>query len=239
MKNEILRELKHNGIYVNDTFFNSFEKENLKKDFSKNAEHLKFDINNFEEVKEISSTLYNFLNRDYIQYILTNYLDGTPKCNVILFSETKPQVKKDDQANISEGSLLGFHNDDSGKQIKINILLNDLDKNSNGLEYAVASHRISFLDKLILRILKSFGFYKNWDKHFINYQKNKILGKKANFMPEKKVKNKFKISKVHGLSGLVYIFDTNGFHRQGSISQKGNLSFKRKLITVYFDKKKN
>ncbi len=239
MKNEILTQLQKNGIYINDSFFSNIEKDNLKKDFSKNVEHLKFYINNFEEVKQISNTLYNFLNRDYIQYILTNYLDGTPKCSVILFSETKPQIKKDDLTNISEGSLLGFHNDDSGKQIKINILLNDLDKNSNGLEYAVSSHRISFLDKFLLRILKLFGFYKNWDKHLINYQKNKILGKKTNFMPEKKVKNKFKISKVHGLSGLVYIFDTNGFHRQGSISQKGNLSFSRKLITVYFDKKKN
>jgi len=239
MKNQILQELNQNGIYVNDTFFNSVEKENLKKDFSKNVDHFKFEINNFEEIKKISITLYDFLNRDYIQYILTKYLNGLPKCRVVLFSETKPQIKKNDQKNISEGSLLGFHNDDSGKQIKINILLNDLDKDSNGLEYALSSHKISFIDSFLLRIFKLFGFYKNWDKHFINYQKNKLFGKKANFMSEEKVKNKFKISKVYGLSGLVYIFDTNGFHRQASISSQDNLNFSRKLITVYFDTKKN
>ena len=78
------------------------------KDFSKNADHFKFEINNFEEIKKISITLYDFLNRDYIQYILTKYLNGLPKCRVVLFSETKPQIKKNDQKNISEEVYLVF-----------------------------------------------------------------------------------------------------------------------------------
>ena len=44
----------------------------------------------------------------------------------------------------SEGSVMGFHNDDIGKQIKIN-LLTDLSINSNGLEYAIGSHKIIIL----------------------------------------------------------------------------------------------
>ena len=123
MKNEILTQLKMNGIYINDSFFSNIEMGNLKKDFSKNIEHLKFEINEINDVKKISKTLYDFLKRDYIQDILTEYLDGTPKCSVILFTETCPQLKKDDDKNILEGSLLGFHNDDKGKQIKIQVLI--------------------------------------------------------------------------------------------------------------------
>ena len=69
-----------------------------------------------------------------------------------------------------------FHNDDSGKQIKINILLSDLKKDSNGLEYAMASHKLSLLDRSIIKFLNIFGFFKNWSKHLINYQINKIRG---------------------------------------------------------------
>ena len=38
------------------------------------------------------------------------------------------QSQKKDSEYIESGSVLGFHNDDSGKQIKINILLSDLKK---------------------------------------------------------------------------------------------------------------
>ena len=134
-----------------------------------------------------------------------------------------------------KGSVLGFHNDDSGKQIKINILLNDLSEKSNGLEYAISSHKISPLDKSLLAFLKLFGLFKNWNKHFINYQMNKIQGRKVNFMTEKKIKKKFKIFKVHGKSGLIYIFDTNGFHRQGSLESDEPISNQRELITIYFN----
>ena len=64
------------------------------------------------------------------------------------------------------------------------------------------------------------------DKHLINYQKNRIQGKKVNFMSEKRNKKKFKIIKVHGKSGLIYIFDTNGFHRQGSVESENLTNIK-------------
>jgi len=59
----------------------------------------------------------------------------------------------------------------------------------------------------------------------------------VNFMAEKEVKKKFDIFKVYGKSGLVYIFDTNGFHRQGSVNLESILKEERELITVYFDPK--
>ena len=58
-------------------------------------------------------------------------------------------------------------------------------------------------------------------------------------MSENDVKKKFQIIKVYGNSGLVYIFDTNGFHRQGSVLSKNLLEKQRELITIYLDPKKN
>ena len=77
-----------------------------------------------------------------------------------MFTRTKPESKKKDSEYIESGSVLGFHNDDSGKQIKINILLSDLKKDSNGLEYAMASHKLSLLDRSIIKFLNIFGFFK-------------------------------------------------------------------------------
>ena len=70
-------------------------------------------------------------------------------------------------------SVLGFHNDDEGKQIKINILLSDLSKDSNGLEYAIFSHKVSLVDRFIVSILKFLNSLKV-GMTFVNYQKNKF-----------------------------------------------------------------
>ena len=55
---------------------------------------------------------------------------------------------------------------------------------------------------------------------------------------KKVLKKKFKILKVHGKSGLIYIFDTNGFHRQGSLESGFHDSNERELITIYFNSQK-
>ena len=129
--------------------------------------------------------LYLIFKKDYINDFLVEYLGNDFQCTNILFTRTKPELKKDDEKYIEQGSVLGFHNDDSGKQIKINILLNDLNEKSNGLEYAISSHKISKLDNFLVTFLKLFGLFKGWNKHFLNYQKNKIKGQKVNFMSEK------------------------------------------------------
>ena len=238
MKNIILNEISKKGIFLNDELLNESEKKSLKKEFYVKKNYELFKITNEDEIKKISETLFNFLQRDYIKNFLREYFNGETKCTTVLFSRTKPELKKDDKEEIIKGSVLGFHNDDSGKQVKINILLSDLSEKSNGLEYAISSHKISFLDKFILTFLKIFGLYKNWNKHFINYQINKFQGQKVNFMNEKSIKKKFKILKVHGKSGLIYIFDTNGFHRQGSLEAGVPISNERELITIYFNSQK-
>ena len=57
-------------------------------------------------------------------------------------------------------------------------------------------------------------------------------------MPESKVKKKFDLLKVYGKSGLVYIFDTNGFHRQASVDTGYDLNSHRDLISVYLNSNK-
>lgn len=44
--------------------------------------------------------------------------------------------------------------------------------------------------------------------------------------------------KVYGKSSLIYIFDTNGFHRQASVNAVDDLNSDRDLITVYLDSPK-
>ncbi len=227
-----------NGIFINDQLLNELEKENLKKDFKEKDNYDFLKINEENEIKKISEALFNILQKSLIKDFLIKYLGKECNCTNILFTRTKPELKKDDEKYIEQGSVLGFHNDDSGKQIKINILLNDLNEKSNGLEYAISSHKISKLDNFLVTFLKLFGLFKGWNKHFLNYQKNKILGQKVNFMAEKDIKKKFKIIKVYGKSGLMYIFDTNGFHRQGSINSEISINDQRELITVYFKSKK-
>ena len=237
MKDLILNEIIKNGIFITNQLLDEDEKNSLKKDFLNKKNKELFKIDKEEQIKKISETLFNFLQQDSIKDFLRDYFGSETKCTNVLFSRAVPEMKIDDSEQIKKGNVFGFHNDDSGKQIKINILLNDLDEKSNGLEYAATSHKISKLDKFLISVLKNFGLYKNWDKHLINYQKNKIQGKKVNFMSEKEIKKKFKIIKVHGKSGLIYIFDTNGFHRQGSVETENLTNYKRELITLYFNKK--
>ncbi len=202
-------------------------------DFSGVQKNKVINLNENSDIKNISSTLYDFLQRDYIYNSIFNYLGSDIKYSSLIFTKLKPEIKKKDFENISDGSTLAFHNDDSGKQVKINILLTDLEKSSNGLEYAISSNKINKIDKLIINFFNIFGKFKGWDKHLINYYINKIKGRKVNFMSEDKVKKKFKILKIFGKSGLVYIFDTNGFHRQASVTSSEKIDLERDLITVY------
>ncbi len=236
MKKQILNEVIQNGIFLNSQLLDETEKKSLRKDFEFKKDHEIFKINEEKEIKEISEVLFNFLQRDYIKDFLHEYYGKKIcKCTNILFTRSKPELKRNDDEYITDGSVLGFHNDDSGKQIKINILLNDLSEKSNGLEYAISSHKISFFDQCIISFLKIFGLFKNWNKHFLNYQKNKFQKKKVNFMTEKEIKKKFEIIKVHGKCGLVYIFDTNGYHRQGSVESENFKDTQRELITIYYN----
>ena len=92
------------------------------------------------------------MEKEEIKDSLKKYFGQMPKCSLIHFSRTYPSFKTDEKKSISSGSVMSFHNDDIGKQIKINFLFKNLSIESNGLEYALRSHKISFLDNLILKI---------------------------------------------------------------------------------------
>ena len=128
MNNNIFNEVNTNGIFINDQLLNKLDKDNLKKDFVNKKDYEFFQIKDDEEIKKISNTLFNFLQRGYINQFLVDYLGNGAKCTHLMFTRTRPESKKKDIEYIKSGSVLGFHNDDSGKQIKINILLSDLKK---------------------------------------------------------------------------------------------------------------
>ena len=117
MKAIILNELKEKGIFINNQLLSESEKDNLKKDFEIKKNSETFKINNDLEIRKISKTLFEFLQRDYVKNSIYEYFGTEFKCSTILFTRTKPEIKKNDSDNIFAGSLLGFHNDDKGKQI--------------------------------------------------------------------------------------------------------------------------
>ena len=78
---------------------------------------------------------------------------------------------------------------------------------------------------------------KNGISTLLITKKIKFWVKKVNFINENEIKRKYKIVKVYGKSGLIYIFDTNGFHRQASVESENHLNFQRELITIYLNPK--
>lgn len=235
--NEILNEIEANGIFLSYKLLNESGIEKLKNEFNFTENNKVFDISELNELKSLSYTLYNFVKKPTISKFLESYLKDTPVCTTVHFTRSKLVKSINEKDEIDKGSVLGFHNDDKGKQIKINFLLNNLEKDTNGLDYALKSHKLSLIDNLILLILQSFNLLKRWDRHFLNYLINRIRKKKVNFLPSSKVFNKYKIKHVYGKKGLVYIFDTNGYHRQ-SYSAKKNPTHPRELLTLYFIGKK-
>jgi len=120
MKNLILDELNQKGIFVDNYLLNDVEKKNLIIDFSKIKKNELIKIKEMGDIKNISSTLYNFLKRDYISESIENYLGSEINYTSVIFTKSQPEVIKEDNEHILTGSVLGFHNDDCGKQIKIN-----------------------------------------------------------------------------------------------------------------------
>ncbi len=232
----ILKEINNNGIFVSENLLKNNEIERLCHEFSFDEDVKIIDISNLNELKQFSETLYNFVQNKNISKFLEDYLGDVPVCTTIHFTRCKQTELKSEKNEINDGSVMAFHNDDKGKQIKINFLLKDLEKNSNGLGYAMKSHRINWLEKLILYFLKKLNYMKKWDKHLFNYYKNKYKNRKVNYMFSEEVLNKFNIKHVYGKKGLVYIFDTNGFHRQGHSAQVS--SSPREVLTLYFLGKK-
>ena len=60
-------------------------------------------------------------------------------------------------SNNNSYNICLYHHDQTGKRIKLIIPICEINENQNCLEYAIGSNKITFLDKIILKILNIFG----------------------------------------------------------------------------------
>ena len=242
LKKNLFEEITNNGIATIDNYFSEENKKDLILTFGNVDNNVKYKTN-YEDIKLLSKEVSQLINNSEFYSFLKKYLKGEPICTTFHLSNEKIKISNNEKKEIRDSGVCAFHHDDLGKQIKINILLSELEKNSNGLDYAIGSHKISNLDQLILKILKKFSLFKNWDKHFISNFVNKYYYKiRHNFCYEKKIIKNYKINKIYGKMGKIYIFDTNGYHRQSVISELPKKLIHRKVLTLYFvnrDKIKN
>ena len=109
------------------------------------------------------------------------------------------------------------------------IVLHDIDENQNCLEYAVQSHKVGILDQYIIKFLIFLGFLKIGTKALSTIFL-KILGRNPAFLKEKTISKKFKIKQVYAKSGAVFMFDTNGYHRQKPANEFTDFNILRKTI---------
>ena len=94
MNNNIFNEVNTNGIFINDQLLNKLDKDNLKKDFVKKKNYEFFQIKDDEEIKKISNTLFNFLQRGYINQFLVDYLVAMVKMYTFNVHQDKTGIKK-------------------------------------------------------------------------------------------------------------------------------------------------
>ena len=208
----LINELMNDGIVTIDNYFSKEDIKKLNLVFGSLKDDMIKYQSSLNDIKSLSNQVFNFINEKEIQSLLKKYLAGEPHCTVVHFSKHKIKISGDEISEIKNSGVCAFHNDDCGKQIKINILLSDLAENSNGLDYAMGSHKLSLLDKTLIRFLNFFSLFRGWDKHFLIYFINKYYHKiRQNFCYEKKILQKYKIKKIFGEIGKIYIFDTNGF----------------------------
>jgi len=214
-----------NGFFEHDKFLESCKLKNDEKDLlEKRAGYEKIidycpEIIELIKLKEIDLILKNYLGQDY--KILNIY----PTVSYpIKLDMTKKNVHE------SDASICIFHHDQIGKQLKLIIVLEDITEDQNCLEYAVGSHKINLIDKIIVKFLNFFGFFKDWNKNIIDHIINKILNKSFAFIDEKKLRKKYSIKQAISKASSIYLFDTNGYHRQKPATEKTNFSLARNTI---------
>tara|TARA_B100000989_G_scaffold92355_1_gene66814 strand:+ start:809 stop:1624 length:816 start_codon:yes stop_codon:yes gene_type:complete len=235
---DLFKQFYNEGVISFENLFTEEELKDLSSDFEgikKENFSVKFGEENFEY---LSSKLLNYLKKKNIYHFFEKYFGEKCVCCVAQYTQKKFENNLfSDQKLTDEGSETAFHHDNAGHRLKFNILLNDIDKNANGLDYAVKSNFPSRIDKFIVKLLNLFGYFKNFEREFLRYIKRKFIDRKIyNFIEEEKIYKKYVVKNIYGKRGLAYIFDTNGFHRR-SIPDK-NLIGERKLLTYFFISKK-
>lgn len=245
--NEKSIKLKNDGCIIFKEIIKPELFEKLKAGYHKYWSEIKFekkegDIDKIkskqEKIIDYCPEILELLNNVEIKEVLDNYIGKDFKITGIYGTRAKPlkYIPKEDDLSKPENkdyNILFYHHDQDGKQIKLIIPFNDIDENQNCLEYAVGSNKTTFLDKLIIKFLRFFGFYKNWEQPIFWHLLNRLT-KKNNFQyyDEKKVKKKYETKKITVKERDIYLFDTSGYHRQSTGNENTDYSLTRETIFI-------
>ena len=189
---DLFQQFYSDGVISFENLFTEEELKDLSSDFE-GVKKENFSVRLGEENFEyLSSKLLNYLKKKNIHYFFEKYFGEECVCYVAQYTQIKFENNLiSDQKLTDEGSETAFHHDNIGNRLKFNILLNDIDKNGNGLDYAVKSHFPSSLDKFIVKLFNLFGYFKNFEREFLRYIKeNSLIEKFITLLKRKKfIKN--------------------------------------------------
>tara|TARA_S200000501_G_scaffold374164_1_gene423047 strand:- start:2584 stop:3411 length:828 start_codon:yes stop_codon:yes gene_type:complete len=240
--NENLQFLKKNGYLVLNNFIETTKLEKIKQGFEKHNQFLidqKLTDDLTEKRRVATEKIINYcpeiidiISDQKIVEILKKYLGNDFKILNAYPTISKPlEADANDERNFtSQLNICCWHHDQIGKQLKLIIVLDDIDEDQNCLEYAVGSHTVRVIDKIILKFFNLFGFFKGWNKNVIEHIFRKLIGKHSAFRKETTINKKYNIRQIYAKSGTIYFFDTNGYHRQKPANEKTDFSRKRKTI---------
>lgn len=237
-----LNFLKKNGFLVLDKFVEQSTIEKIKEGFEKHNQFLidqKLTDDLTEKRRVATEKIINYcpevidiINNQKITEILKQYLGNDFKILNAYPAISKPlEADANDEKNFtSELNICCYHHDQIGKQLKLIIALDDIDENQNCLEYAIGSHSLRIIDKIIIKFFNLFGFFKGWNKNVIEHIFRKLIGKHSAFRKETTINKKYNVRQIYAKSGTIYFFDTNGYHRQKPANEKTDFSKNRKTI---------
>jgi len=221
---ELFGKLK-NGFFDHDKFLESHKIKSDEKDLIEKRA-------GYEKIIDYCPEIIEIINLKEIDLILKNYLGQDYKILNIYPTVSYPVKLDMTEKNVhkSDASICIFHHDQIGKQLKLIIVLEDIIEDQNCLEYAVGSHKVNFIDKIIIKFFNFFGLFKDWNKNIVEHLINKILNKPIAFTNEKNLRKKYSIKQAISKASSIYLFDTNGYHRQKPATEKTNFSLARNTI---------
>ena len=191
-----------------------------------------------QKILDYCPEILELINNEEINEVLTDYMGENFKITGIYGTKSKPNnyIPKESELSDKDNydfNILLYHHDQVGRQIKLIIPFNDIGENQNCLEYAIGSNQANFLDRIVIKVLRMFGFYKNWNQPILWHLINRITkNKNYQYYDEKKVKKKYETRKITANEKDIYIFDTAGYHRQGVGNEKTNYSLIRETIFI-------
>ena len=245
--NEKSIRLEEDGCVIFENIIKPELYEKLKAGYYKYWDEIKIDPSSEkihetnkkqQQIVDYCPEIFELMNNEKINEVLSDYMGKNFKITGIYGTRSKPHnyMPAEQELSYSDNydyNILLYHHDQVGRQIKLIIPFNDINENQNCLEYAIGSNQTNFLDKIIIKILRLFGFYKNWNQPIFWHLINRLTKKKNyQYYDEKKVKKKYETRKITAKEKDIYLFDTAGYHRQSIGNKKTNYSLVRETIFI-------